>query len=167
MDGLEIVEGLPIDAPSMRDVMGHFATGVTLITAVSSGAPVGIAANSFTSLSLDPPLVLLCVAKSSSTWPLLRAEGVFAVNMLAESAEAVCRRFATPGADRFGGLGWGTAVTGSPIVSEALAYVDCEIAAEHDGGDHTIVVGRVVALGVMNDGGPLLFYRGGYGKFES
>lgn len=158
---------LPLDSPSFRTVCGHFATGLTIITADTDEGPVGMAANSFTSVSLDPPLVLFCAAKDSSTWPKIQAAGAFAVNILASNQEEVCRVFATRGADRFTGLGWRPgAKSGSPVFHEALAFLDCTIDAEHDAGDHVIVVGRVHELGVVEEHSPLLFYRGGYGRFE-
>lgn len=155
---------MPADEASFRTVLGHFATGVTILTAMDGDTPVGIAANSFTSVSLDPPLVLFCAAKSSSTWPKIEAYGKFAVNILGEHQEDVCRVFATSGADRFSRIGWTPSTNGSPLLHDALAFVDCSIEATHDGGDHVIVVGRAHELGVLADGGPLLFYRGGYAK---
>lgn len=158
---------LPIDAPSFRTVCGHFATGITIITAVDGGEPVGMAANSFTSVSLDPPLVLFCADHTSSTWPRIQAANSFAVNILNSNQEEVCRAFATKGADRFRGLGWrpGTK-SGSPVLHDALAFLDCTIEAQHEAGDHMIVVGRVHEMGVIEEHAPLLFYRGGYGRFE-
>lgn len=151
-----------VDGALYRQVLGHFATGVTVITAVDDGEPVGMAANSFTSVSLDPPLVLFCAGKASSTWPRIDAAGAYAVNILAGDQEEVCRRFAAKDGDRFEGVGWSTAVTGSPILDGALAYLDCTIDARHDAGDHVLVVGRVVDLAVPGEGAPLLFFRGGY-----
>lgn len=162
----DIADDAPtIDAAHYRRVMGHFATGVTVITAVEGEEPVGIAANSFTSVSLDPPLVLFCAATSSSTWPRIEAAGHFCINVLAESQEELCRLFATKGADRFKATGWGTAETGAPVLNGSLAWIDCTVEATHDAGDHVIVVGRVQALDSTGDGKPLLFYRGGYGRF--
>ncbi|HLG00321.1 MAG TPA: flavin reductase family protein [Acidimicrobiia bacterium] len=151
-----------IDGALYRQVLGHFATGVTVITAVDSGEPVGMAANSFTSVSLDPPLVLFCAGTSSTTWPRIDAAGAYAVNILAGDQEEVSRKFAAKDGDRFEGVGWSTAVTGSPILDGALAYLDCTIDARHDAGDHVLVVGRVVDLAVPREGPPLLFFRGGY-----
>jgi 3-hydroxy-9,10-secoandrosta-1,3,5(10)-triene-9,17-dione monooxygenase reductase component len=150
------------DDERFRTVLGHFATGVTIITALDGGVPVGLAANSFTSLSLDPPLVLFCVAHSSTTWPRIEAAGRFAVNMLGEEHEEISRRFATSGVDKFAGTAWHTGVSGSPVLDEAMAYVDCEFEAEYPGGDHKIIVGRVLDLDVVAGARPLLFYRGGY-----
>jgi len=158
---------MPPDAASFRTVLGHFATGVTIITSMDNDEPIGVAANSFTSVSLEPPLVLFCAGSSSSTWPRIESAGKFAVNMLNEEQEDVCRVFAIPGADRFGRIGWRPSANGSPILHDSLAYVDCEIEATYPGGDHVIVVGRVTGPGVLSTSGPLLFYRGGYGKFTA
>ena len=149
---------------SFRSVLGHFATGVTVITAMDGHEPVGMAANSFTSVSLDPPLVLFCAAKSSSTWPRIQAAKQFAVNILSEHQEDVSRVFATKGADRFDAVGWRPGAGGSPVLDDVLAYIDCRIDAEHEAGDHVIVIGRVLDLGVAADAGPLLFHKGGYGR---
>ena len=154
------------DAATYRTVLGHFATGVALITAFDGDEPVGMACNSFTSVSLEPPLVLFCAAKSSSTWPRIQAAQKWAANILAEDGEQVCRLFAEKGADRFAKIAYGTGRTGAPILEDAIAYVDCETVAEHDAGDHLLVVGKVVELGYAAEGKPLLFYRGGYGRFE-
>ena len=155
------------DAATYRTVLGHFATGVVLITAVDGDEPVGMACNSFSSVSLDPPLVLFCAAKSSSTWPRIQAAGKWAANFLDEDGEQTCRLFAEKGADRFAHIAFTPGRTGAPIVQDALAFVDCETVTEHDAGDHLIVVGRVVELGYQHEGKPLVFYRGGYGRFES
>jgi 3-hydroxy-9,10-secoandrosta-1,3,5(10)-triene-9,17-dione monooxygenase reductase component len=154
------------DAASLRTVLGHFATGVAIITAVDGEEPVGMACNSFTSVSLEPQLALFCAAKSSSTWPRIQAAQKWAANILAEDAEEVCRIFAQKGADRFAHVGYTIGRTGAPILEDALAFVDCETIAEHDAGDHVIVVGRVLELGFAPEGRPLLFYRGGYGRFD-
>lgn len=155
-----------IDQAKLRTVTGHFATGITVITAIDNGEPVGLAANSFTSLSLDPPLVLFCAQKTSTTWPSIQKAGNFCVNVLAEDQEDVSRLFAAKGADRFKELGYRTGASGSPILPSALAFIDCRIEAEHDAGDHIIVVGRVLDLDVQREGRPLLFFRGGYGRLD-
>lgn len=151
-----------IDQAEMRQVLGHFATGVTVVTASSVDGPIGMAANSFTSVSLDPPLVLFCAGKSSSTWPLIEASGSFAVNVLDAGQEHVSRLFASKAADRFAGIAYHAGASGSPILTDALAFLDCRIDAQHDAGDHVIVVGKVVELGVLHEGNPLVFFRGGY-----
>jgi 3-hydroxy-9,10-secoandrosta-1,3,5(10)-triene-9,17-dione monooxygenase reductase component len=157
-------EGRTTDAAKFRTVLGHFATGVTVVTGRGTEGPLGLAANAFTSVSLDPPLVLVCMARTSSTWPKIRPSGAFAVNFLSERQEVVSRRFGGPGGDRFAGIGWRPGETGSPVFSDALAFVECRIETEHNAGDHVIVVGRVVDLGVIQEGRPLIFWRGGYGS---
>jgi 3-hydroxy-9,10-secoandrosta-1,3,5(10)-triene-9,17-dione monooxygenase reductase component len=152
------------DAGEFRTVLGQFATGVTIITAMDGDEPVGVAANSFTSVSLDPPLVLFCVARTSSTWPRIERARKFAVNILGEHQEELSQLFAMKGADRFDQTDWHEGVGGSPVLHETLSYLDCEFWAEYDGGDHIIVVGRVLDLGVQHDAGPLLFFRGQYGR---
>lgn len=156
-------EVLKPDAASFRSVLGHFATGITVITAMDGDEPVGIAANSFTAVSLDPPLVLFCAAKSSSTWPRIQRSGHFMVNVLDEHQEHICRLFAEKGADRFGQIEW-DATTRGPVLHDVHAWLDCTIETEHDAGDHVIVVGRVHELGLTADAGPLLFYQGRYGR---
>lgn len=161
-------EALSPDPASFRSVLGHFATGVTVITAMDADEPVGVAANAFTSVSLDPPLVLFCASTQSSTWPRIRSASGFCVNLLAEDQEEVCRRFAMSGVDRFAGTGYRrSAATGSPILDDVLGYVDCVPEQEVEAGDHVIVIGRVVELGMLHRDDPLVFYRGGYGSFRA
>ena len=161
-------EPLPtsIDDARFRQVLGRFATGVTVVTGAADGQPVGLAVNSFTSVSLEPALVAFCVAKASRTWPKLRSAGTFCVNILAEDQEALSRAFAGRPPDRFLGVGWRPGRSGAPILADVLAWIECAIDAEHDAGDHVIVVGRVRELDVGHEGRPLVFYRGGYGRFE-
>lgn len=160
------VDSATFDEARFRSVLGHFATGVTVVSGVEAGEPLGLSVNSFTSVSLDPPLVAFCAAKSSSTWPRLRSVGAFAVNVLAEHQEHISRRFAARSRDKYRGLGWWPAPSGAPVLEGVLAWVDCTLEAEYDAGDHVIVVGRVQELDVADEGRPLLFYRGGYGRFE-
>jgi 3-hydroxy-9,10-secoandrosta-1,3,5(10)-triene-9,17-dione monooxygenase reductase component len=154
------------DPATYRTVLGHFATGVVIVTAFDGDEPVGMACNSFTSVSLEPPLVLFCAAKSSTTWPRIQAARKWCANILSEDGEQVCRLFAEKGADRFAHIAYSSGRTGAPVLESAIAFVDCETIAEHDAGDHVIVVGRVVELGYAPEGKPLLFYRGGYGRFD-
>ena len=154
------------DPAALRTVLGHFATGVAIITALDGDEAVGMACNSFTSVSLEPQLVLFCAAKSSTTWPRIQAARKWAANILSEESEEVCRLFAQKGADRFAHIAYSTGRTGAPVLEAAIAFVDCETVAEHDAGDHVIVVGRVQELGYAPEGKPLLFYRGGYGRFD-
>jgi 3-hydroxy-9,10-secoandrosta-1,3,5(10)-triene-9,17-dione monooxygenase reductase component len=155
-----------LDQARFREVLGHFATGVTIVTALEEGAPVGFSCQSFAALSLDPPMVVLAPARTSTSWPRIRAAGSFCVNILGEHQEAVCRAFAISGGDKFSGVGWRPGITGAPVIDNSLAVVECELGDIFDGGDHEIVTGRVVALDV-GEGGPLLFYRGGFGRFVS
>jgi flavin reductase (DIM6/NTAB) family NADH-FMN oxidoreductase RutF len=155
-----------IDEARFRQVLGHFATGVTVVTCLAGERPIGLAVNSFTSVSLDPPLVAFCVSTASTTWPQLRAVGAFCVNILGEDQEALSRVFATHGLDRFLGVGWRPSSSGAPVLNDVLAWVDCTVEAEYPAGDHLIVVGRVRELALAHEGRPLVFYRGGYGRFE-
>ncbi|MDQ3679767.1 MAG: flavin reductase family protein [Actinomycetota bacterium] len=160
------------DTPRYRTVLGHFCTGVSIVTAVAGGpegrgAPTGFTAQSFTSVSLEPPLVAMCPGSGILSWPSIRDAGVFCANILAHDQESLCRRFATRGVDKFQGVGWRPShATGSPVIDGVLAWVDARIEAIHQAGDHLIVVGRVVDLDVSREASPLLFYRGGYGRFE-
>jgi len=155
-----------IDAAHFRQVLGHFPTGVTVITAMDADdAPAGFAVGSFFSVSRDPPLVGFCAVKGSSSWPTIRDAGLFCVNVLAEDQEALCRQLSMKGEEKFRGLGWQAAATGSPRINDVLAWIDCDIEAIHDAGDHEICVGRVREMNVERENGPLLFYRGGYGRF--
>jgi flavin reductase (DIM6/NTAB) family NADH-FMN oxidoreductase RutF len=170
-DGLPTDEGAParaaFDSAHFRQVLGHFPTGVTVITAAGTDGPVGLAIGSFTSVSLDPPLVAFCPDKRSSSWPKIREAGSFCVNVLADDQEVVCRTFASKGTDKFQGIGWAAASSGSPRLAGILAWIDCTIEGVHDGGDHEICIGRVQEMGVGEESaGPLVFYRGGYGRFE-
>ncbi len=140
---------------------------MTVVTAVQRGAPLGFTAQAFTSVSLEPPLVAMCPARTTASWSRMRTVGSFCANILTEDQEALCRAFATKGADKFRGVGWRPSHrTGSPVLADVLAWVDCVVEAEHEAGDHLIVVGRVVDLGLERHALPLLFYRGGYGRFQ-
>ena len=152
-----------IDPRVMRDVLGHFASGVTVVTADGGDGPVGFTCQSFSSLSLDPPLVALAPARTSSTWPRLRDIGRFCVNVLAEDQSALSVAFARSGTDKFAGVRWRPSRHGSPVLDGVVAWIDSEVWAEYEGGDHTIVVGRVLDLGADPSRTPLLFHRGAYG----
>jgi 3-hydroxy-9,10-secoandrosta-1,3,5(10)-triene-9,17-dione monooxygenase reductase component len=143
-------------------VMGCYATGVVAITAGSVAKPIGMACNSLTSVSLDPPLLLFCPARTSTTWPRIRAGGRFSVNVLARDQHGCCMRFARRGVNRFAGLSCHPRSCGVGI-DGALAWIDCALEAEHDAGDHTIVVGRVLEFEVGLPSDPLVFHCGRYG----
>lgn len=151
-----------IDQATYRQVLGHFPTGVTVIAGMDGDEPVGLAVGSFFSLSLEPALVGFCVDTSSSSWARMADSGRFCVNILGADQEDVCRVFATSGDDKFSGVGWKPAESGSPLIDGVLAWIDCEVDAIHDGGDHHIVVGKVLGLAVGHEGDPLVFFRGGY-----
>jgi flavin reductase (DIM6/NTAB) family NADH-FMN oxidoreductase RutF len=151
------------DSARFRQVLGHFPTGVCIVSSFVDEQPVGMAIGSFFSISLDPPLVGFCAGQASSTWSRLRRADRFCVSILADDQEEVSRRFASKEADKFAGLAWDRSPLGSPRLGGALAWVDCRTSATHDGGDHDIVVGAVHDLAVAREGHPLIFFRGGYG----
>ena len=147
-----------------RDVLGRFATGVTVVTGLLDGRPLGLTCQSFTSVSLDPPLVLFCPARTSRAWPLIQRSGHFCANILAADQEDVARTMASRGTDKFAGLAWSASeVTGSPVLPGTLGFVDATIVSVHEAGDHFVVVGRVLDLVAADDARPLLYFRGGYG----
>ncbi|MEW2434420.1 flavin reductase family protein [Streptomyces caniferus] len=163
-------ERAPLDPAEFRAVLGHFASGVTVITSPGEPGPAGFACQSFASLSLDPPLVAFMVARTSTTWPRIARAGVFCVNILGAGQGELCRGFAVSGGDKFAGVRHTPAPsTGSPRLAGVPAWIDCTVQAVHTGGDHLIVVGRVEALGTdpaAAESGPLLFHRGTFGNFR-
>lgn len=150
-------------ARQFRDVLGSFASGVTVVTTVSNGEPVGMTCQSFSSVSLDPPLVLFIPAKTSRAWPLMQRSGRFCVNFLAAGQAELSNTMASRGTDKFAGVSWQpTESTGSPLLEGALGYVDCSIHAVHEAGDHYVVIGRVLDLALGEAEKPLLFFQGKY-----
>lgn len=146
-----------------RAVLGHFATGVAVVTAVSEGVPVGITVQSFSSLSLDPPLVLLSPARTSTSWPHIESARRLCINLLAEGHAHLARQFARSGGDKFQGVDWKPSpTTGSPVLTEALAWIDAVIESVSPGGDHLVVVCRVLDLQARTDLRPLIFYQSGF-----
>jgi len=155
------------DARTLRDAMGCFATGITIITSRdANGTPIGLTANSFTSLSLDPPLLLVCVANGAGSAPVLREAEHFAVNMLQVSQQATSNRFAGKGEDRFAATAWTPGETGMPLIDGALGAFECKRHAVHDGGDHFILVGEVVRAQFEPRRDPLLYFRGKYRRLH-
>jgi flavin reductase (DIM6/NTAB) family NADH-FMN oxidoreductase RutF len=150
------------DARSFRDALGRFATGVAFITAAPDGEPAGLIVNSLTSVSLEPPLVSFSPARSSLTWSRMRRAGRFGVNVLGRQHERFAVRATPAGADRFAGLDWELGRGGVPLLTDALASLECEIVAEHPAGDHWIVVGRVDDLRVSAINEPLVFLAGAF-----
>ncbi|MGW5974920.1 flavin reductase [Streptomyces sp. NPDC055186] len=156
------------DSRYFRDVLGQFPTGVAIITALDAeGRPLGMAVGSFSSVSLDPPLVGFMPARTSSTYPKIEAAGQFCVSILGADQEDVCRAMATRGADKFDGISWFPAPSGAPVIDGALAWIDCSLAQRFEAGDHFIVVGEVERLAELRPGPPLVFFRGGYGGFTT
>lgn len=157
---------MTIDPDSFRAALGRFASGVTVITSRNTeGRDIGMTASAFCSLSLEPPLVLVCVDHKASLHPVLATGHPFAVNILASGQEALSRRFAGTELERFDGLGFTRGQTGSALLDDVLAHLECRVELLHPGGDHTICVGRVEAVNV-NRGHPLLYYRGGYAQLD-
>ncbi|GAA1756783.1 flavin reductase family protein [Luedemannella helvata] len=147
----------------LRRILGLFPTGVAIITTVADAGPAGLVVNSFTSVSLEPPLVGFFPARSSRTWPLIRAAGAFCVNILAADQEPLARVFARPGADRFHGVTWRPAPhTGAPVLDGVLGWIDCTLYDVVATGDHDLALGRVQAAagGVFAE--PLVFHRSRY-----
>jgi len=159
-------EQVAIDSAEFRKVLGHFPTGVTVVAAVHEGQPAGLAVGSFFSISLDPPLVGFCVGKESSSWATVRAAGHFVVNVLSDNQIPISGAFAGTAADKFDGVDWTPAVShGGPHLDGCVAHIDCVIHDVLPGGDHDIVVGRVIAMDLHRGGdGPLLFFKGRYGR---
>jgi len=154
-------------ARRFRDVMGRFASGVTVVTSTSGGEPVGLTCQSFSSVSLDPPLVLFVPAKTSRAWPLIQRSGTFCVNFLGADQAEVSNTMASRGVDKFADVKWRpSAETGSPVLDGVLGHVDCTIQAVHEAGDHYVVIGRVLDLEMTEAEEPLLFFRGGYTTTE-
>jgi flavin reductase (DIM6/NTAB) family NADH-FMN oxidoreductase RutF/pimeloyl-ACP methyl ester carboxylesterase len=155
------------DARTFRDALGCFATGVTIVTAMNdAGEPIGLTANSFTSVSLDPPLLLVCVANSSSSAAVMRTTKRFAVNVLQIGQQPTSNRFAGKGEDRFANTPWEVGEFGTPVLSGSLASFECERDALHDGGDHFILVGRVLKAMFEPRRDPLLYFRGKYRRLH-
>lgn len=146
-----------------RFVLSHVPTGVVVVTGRRPSGPVGLAIGSFTSISLDPPLVGFYPDRSSTSWPPIRSSGSFCVNVLADDQAELCRRFARSGGDKFEALRWRPAPgSGAPILEGVLAWIDCDLERETEIGDHSLVVGSVRALTVERDAHPLVFFRGGH-----
>ena len=155
-----------IDPMEYRTTLGTYPTGVVIVSADTADGPVGLAIGSFTSVSLDPPLVGFLPGKGSTTWPKIQAAGAFCVNILAADQLAVCRAFSSKDGDKYRSLTHRTEVTGAPVIDGTLSWIDCTLESVTEAGDHWWVMGRVQAMKVERDDiGALLFYRGNYGDF--
>ena len=157
---------MTVDQGEFRAVLGHFATGVALITGMHDGRPAGLTCQSFFSLSLDPPMVALAPGRKSTSWPRVASTGTFCANVLASDQEPLARTFAESGADKFAGVGWSPGANRAPRLHGALAWIECTIENTFETGDHYLVVAGVDEVEV-GSGQPLLFYRGGFGGFTS
>ena len=157
---------MTVHESAFRSVLGRFATGVTVITTVDRrGRDIGMTVSAFSSVSLDPPLVLICIGHDASAYNALSKATHFIANILSEGQEALARRFAESGGNRFDGIGYERGENGSARLLEVLGYVECEIIARHEAGDHDIIVGAV-DVATAEEGKPLLYYRGGYAQLE-
>ncbi|CAM3112408.1 flavin reductase family protein [Prescottella defluvii] len=147
---------------ALRDVLGHFASGVVIVTGTVSGKPVGLTCQSFSSLSINPPMVMFCPSSTSSSWGQIKASGAFCINVLEESQREVSNLFAQRRDDKFDTIDWRAGETGSPLIEGSLAHIDCTVESVFPGGDHDIVLGRVVDTERRPSGRPLLYYCGQY-----
>ena len=156
-----------IDPDTFRSVLGRFASGVTVVTVRDAdGRDHGMTVSAFCSVSLVPPLILVCVEHTASSHSVLLDESHFAVNVLAAHQEPISRRFAgVDEATRFDGVGYSRGLTGAALLDDALAHIECRRISQHPAGDHTVVIGEVEA-GVAHSDSPLLYYRGGYTQLE-
>jgi len=155
-----------LDVAELRQTLGSFATGVAVATTLdSTGMPKGFTANSFTSVSLDPPLVLVCVDKAASCYPAFAAASHFGINILCEAQQHVSRTFASKSADKFADMPWISGITGSPIFPDSAAWLDCELHDRVEAGDHLIVIGQVLSFGHSPAKRPLGYHRGSYIAF--
>jgi flavin reductase (DIM6/NTAB) family NADH-FMN oxidoreductase RutF len=153
---------MPIEKNQLRQVMGHFATGVTIITTVNKeGQLHGLTANAFTSVSLEPPLLLISVDKKAESWPAFEESKVFTVNILGDDQEALSRKFAVSGGNKFEGVAYRRGGNGAAILEGALAFIECTLYAAYEGGDHSLYLGEIQEAAVR-EGKPLVFFRGGY-----
>lgn len=157
---------MPIDKDAFRRVLSNFAAGVTVVTTLDrERRPHGLTATAFTSVSLEPPLVLVCIDKKAETYPHFAPAGVFAVNFLGADQRDVSQHFAKHGGDKFSSLAWRRGVLGTPILDGSVGHVECRITQGYDGGDHTIYVGEIEAADA-NDGAPLLYFRHAYHRVD-
>ena len=155
------------DPRTLRDALGCFATGVTVVTCLDdAGNPAGITVNSFTSVSLDPPLLLVCIHKQAASADALTGATCFAVNVLQTGQQPASITFSTRRDDRFGQTPWSCGEAGAPILKDSLGVFECERFAVYDGGDHQILVGRVVKASFDSSLDPLLFFRGSYRRLH-
>lgn len=157
---------MSVDQSDFRAALGRFASGVTVVTTLDAeGCDAGMTVSAFSSVSLDPPLVLICIDHSASIYETLSKATHFVANILKEEQEGIARRFAEQTPDRFDGIGYERAANGAAILNDVLGYIECDVVARHEAGDHDIIIASVEAA-VYKEGKPLLYYRGGYAQLE-
>ncbi len=155
-----------MDSREIRDIFGHFATGVTVVTTRDgAGSPFGLTVNAFTSLSLNPPLVVVCIDKAAQCYSCFEESKVFAVNVLSEDQEELSRRFATKGIEKFGEIKWHRGENNVPLLDGSIGTIECKIVNSYEGGDHTIYLGEIVSANASEDR-PLLFFKGKYHRLS-
>ncbi len=164
-DAVEDQDHPTIDSGDFRNVLGHFPTGVTVVTAAGADRPIGVAIGSFASISLDPPLVGFFLGTGSGSWAPMRDAGHFCVNVLCHDQMELCGTMASKADDKFEGVDWRAAGTGAPILPDVHAIIDCTIDQVVELGDHNLIVGRVQHLETLRDAPPMVFYKGQYGSF--
>lgn len=153
-----------LDERRFRDTMGHYASGITIVTGHDGVEPIGFTCQSFYSVSVDPPLVSFSVMRTSTTYPRIAPTGKFAVNVLAHDQFHISNQFARRGTDKWAGITWAPAASGNPVIADTMMWVDCESWAVHEAGDHLIVIGRVVEMSPAewHTREPLVYFKGGY-----
>ncbi len=157
----------PRDDVSYRRILGRYPTGVCIVTALpGEGGPVGMVVGSFTSVSLDPPLVGFFPGRYSSTWPRIASAGRFCVNVLSEEQLPLCERFSSRSSNRFESVEWDVTPGDAPRFADVMAWIDCDIFSVTEAGDHLFVLGRVTDISAGSGRSPLIFLEGGYGQFR-
>jgi 3-hydroxy-9,10-secoandrosta-1,3,5(10)-triene-9,17-dione monooxygenase reductase component len=158
---------MTVDQRTFRSVLGHFASGIVIVTSALHDRPLGLTVQSLIALSLDPPLVLFSPAKTSTTWPAVRATGKFCVNILGEHQLQTCRKFSASGGDKFARVDWAWTESRLPAIGGCIAYVECELYETHEAGDHDIVIGSVQQLRLGDPRPPLVFFQGAYRQLST
>ena len=157
---------MPVDRDTFRSVLGRFASGITVVTIRDErGKDHGMTVSAFSSISLDPPLVMVCIGHDATMYPVLGDIAWFGINILGHNQEPVSRRFAGKDIERFDGIGFERGESGVVLLDDVLAWLECRVVTRHEAGDHTLIIGEVEAA-AARDGRPLLYYRGGYAQLE-
>ena len=167
---MAVLAGTAADAAGPREfrrVLGHFPTGVAAVTGMDGDQPAGLAVNSFSSVSLDPPLVGFFISRTSTSWPRIARGGRFCVNVLAEQHEQLCRVFSAPGGDKFSGVSWHLSPGGCPVLDGVTAWIDCTVHQTAPAGDHVLILGLVGQFALQEPARPLLFLRGGHPRLAA